>query len=192
MAHVISRIDSSSSSKPTYALLRFGVRVCAWMVMAAVALVLAVSVVVPRLAGATPYTVLTGSMEPTMPPGTLVVVKPVDADSIGIGSVITYQLESGKPAVVTHRVVSQGVDGTGEFVFRTKGDANDAVDAGPVRPVQVRGEVWYSVPYLGKLNGLVGPRVRSIVTVALAGGLILYAVAMFAGGFRDRRDRRAR
>ncbi len=59
----------------------------------------------PRLGGATPYTVLTSSMEPEYPPGTLVVVRPVPIEEIGIGDVITYQLESGEPTVVTHRVV---------------------------------------------------------------------------------------
>ncbi len=53
------------------------------------------------------------------------VVRPVDPESIQTGDAITYQLESGKPAVVTHRVVSQGFDGNGEVVLRTKGDANE-------------------------------------------------------------------
>ena len=40
--------------------------------------VLALTIVIPRLTGSTPYTVLTGSMVPTYPPGTLIVVKPED------------------------------------------------------------------------------------------------------------------
>ncbi len=77
------------------------------------AAVIAVAVVVPRLAGARPYVVLTGSMRPGMPPGTLVVVRPVDPRSIGVGDVITYQVASGEPDVVTHRVVAQGLDRRG-------------------------------------------------------------------------------
>ena len=46
---------------------------------------------------------LTSSMEPGLPPGTLVIVKPIDPVDVRIGTVITYQLESGKPTVVTHR-----------------------------------------------------------------------------------------
>ena len=68
-------------------------------------------------------------MKPSMPPGTLVVVRPTPVDEIGIGSVITYQVESGEPTVVTHRVVAQGIGATGEPVFRTQGDANDVPDA---------------------------------------------------------------
>ena len=58
------------------------VRVAAWTVILGVAAVLAVAVLVPRVGGATPYTVLTGSMAPTYPPGSLVVVRPVDPESI--------------------------------------------------------------------------------------------------------------
>lgn len=161
--------------------------VLAWFVILVAGGVLAVAVVVPRLAGATPYDVQTGSMRPGLPPGTLVVVRPVAADEIGIGSVITYQLESGKPAVATHRVTALGINNvSGERTFRTKGDANDGVDPEPVRPVQVKGEVWYAVPYVGRVNDLITgpPQLPLLVVVA---GLLAYAGWMFAGAARDRR-----
>ena len=50
---------------------------------------------------------------PASAPGSVVVVRPVDPADIGVGSVITYQLESGEPEVVTHRVVEQGVERPG-------------------------------------------------------------------------------
>jgi signal peptidase len=77
----------------------------------AVALAL-VGVVAPLVLGATPYTVLTGSMRPTYPPGTMVVVRPVDVERVAPGDVVTYQLASGRPEVVTHRVVAVGVGPT--------------------------------------------------------------------------------
>ena len=53
---------------------------------------------------------------------------------------------------------------SGERTLRTKGDANDAVDPRPVRPAQVRGEVWYAVPHLGRIEGLLtGRRLASPV-----------------------------
>ena len=60
------------------AVLTFVGRTLAWLVILGAVAVLLVAVVVPRVAGATPYTVLTGSMAPAYPPGTLVVVRPVD------------------------------------------------------------------------------------------------------------------
>lgn len=162
-------------------------RILAWTVLLAVGAVIAVSVLIPRLGGATPYAVLTGSMRPELPPGTLVVVRPVAPEEIAVGDVITYQLHSGAGTVVTHRVTGVGVKASGERIFRTKGDANSAVDQTPVRPVQIRGELWYAVPHLGFVNRYVNNDQRHLVTVALAAGLFAYAAAMLIGSRRERR-----
>ena len=75
-----------------------------WVVLLFLIVVAMAVIVVPALTHSTPYTILTSSMVPTYPPGTLVIVRPVAVDDIHIGTVVTYQLESGKPEVVTHRV----------------------------------------------------------------------------------------
>lgn len=161
-------------------------QVAAWLVILALAAVLAVAVLVPRLGDATPYTVLTGSMEPTYPPGTLVVVKSVDPEEIHAGEVVTFQLESGESAVATHRVVEVSHELDGDVLFRTKGDANDAVDAEPVRPAQLKGRVWYSVPYLGHANDVLTGSQRQIAVYAAASLLMGYAAFMFTGSLRER------
>ena len=125
-------------------------------------------------------------MRPGMPPGTLVVVRPVAASRIAIGSVITYQLRSGEPVVVTHRVVGTGIDATGHRVFRTQGDANNAPDGAWVRPVQVRGERWYAVPFVGRVTTLVSARVREVLTAAVVVLLLAYAALMVGADLRDR------
>jgi signal peptidase len=158
----------------------------AWLLILAVCAVLAVAVLVPRAGGGEPFVIQTGSMSPGMPPGTLVVVRPTDADRIGIGAVITYQLASGNSTVVTHRVIAQGVDALGRVRFRTQGDANNAADQGWVRPVQIRGERWYSVPLVGYLTTLLTGAQRQALVLALAGVLVAYAAFMFATDLRDR------
>lgn len=167
-------------------------RVLAGMLVAAVAASLLVAVVVPRLGGAVPYVVETGSMRPGMPPGTLVVVRPVDAARIGVGSVITYQIRSGEPAVVTHRVVATGLDGTGQRRFLTQGDANNAPDPGWVRPVQVRGERWYAVPALGYVTTLLTPAQRQLLLAAVVAVLLGYAAVMVLTDLRERSRPRRR
>jgi signal peptidase len=170
-------------------LLRWSGQVVAWLVILGVAGVLAVAVLIPRLAGATPYTVLTGSMRPHYPPGTLVVVKPVEADRIRTGDVVTYQLHSGRSAVVTHRVVAVRTSLDGATTFTTRGDANGVADAEPVRPVQIRGRLWYAVPHLGHLNVLVSGEQHQMLVLLAAGGLTGYAASMFIGALRDRSRR---
>ena len=160
--------------------------IVSWLVLGLAVAVVGAAVLVPRLTGSTPMTVLTGSMAPNYPPGTLVVVRPGPADDIAIGDAITYQLRSGEPTVVTHRVVGVGYDGKGDRVFTTQGDANESPDREPVRAVQVRGEVWYAVPWIGRLNLLFNRDQHELITRVVAGGCFVYAAALLMRGRRRR------
>src|SRR5262245_45130457 len=104
--------------------LRFAVRVLATVAILVAGAALIAGVLVPRIAGGTPYTVLTGSMKPRLPPGTLIVVRP--SHNIQIGDIITFQLRPGESEVATHRVIGVGTSVGGERVYVTKGDANTA------------------------------------------------------------------
>ena len=158
-----------------------------WLVLLVVAAFVAATVAIPRLAGGTAYTVTSGSMRPTMPPGTLIVTRPADPAALGIGDVITYQAVSGRPAVVTHRIIGLGYAANGEITFRTRGDANDTADAEPVRAVQVRGALWYALPYVGYVNTWITGRTRSVLVYAVSAALFGYAGWMFVSSARDRR-----
>lgn len=158
-------------------------------VLAVVVALGVVAVVIPVIAGATPLTVLTRSMEPTLPPGTLVVVEPTPIDTIEIGDVLTYQIESGKADVVSHRVVEVRSESTGGRTFITKGDNNDAADPEPVIEAQIKGTVWYSVPWIGYLStNLVGSN-RSWLAPAAGIGLLGYAAAMIISGLTGSKRR---
>lgn len=151
----------------------------------------ALAIVVPRLANGTALTVVTSSMEPALPPGTLVVVTPTAAEDIQPGDVLTYQLRSGEPTLVTHRVTQQLLTADGERLFITQGDANPHADPDPVREVQVRGTVWYAIPYLGWVSQIVTSDVRAIVIPALACVLAIYAAWMIISGLRERSRRQS-
>ncbi|MBB4137180.1 signal peptidase I [Gordonia humi] len=158
-----------------------------WVLLAAAFAILFAAIVIPKISGGAPYTVLTGSMRPTYPPGTLVVVRPVAAGSIRVGDVITYQIRSGDPAVVTHRVTEVTHAPNGELRFTARGDDNDAADPLPVRPVQVRGEVWYSIPYLGYVNTWFTGVRRSVIVFVLAGLLFAYGAWELYAAHREQR-----
>ncbi|MBT0568285.1 signal peptidase I [Williamsia sp. CHRR-6] len=169
---------------------RFAFDATVVVVIVAVFGVLLVGVVIPRVAGATPYTITTGSMTGTYDPGSLVVVRPTATSKLRPGQVVTYQLRSGRAAVVTHRIVSTYADGAGRLRFITKGDANPTPDPDPVLPEQIRGVVWYSVPYLGRVNAMLTGTVRTVVIGLVVATLFTYAGAMIISGVRD--DRRAK
>lgn len=159
-----------------------------WILLIAAFAILFAAIVVPKIGGGRPYTVLTGSMRPDYPPGTLIVVKPRPINRIQVGDVITYQLRSGEPGVVTHRVVEVTEAENGERRFLTKGDANDVVDEPPVRPVQIRGVLWYSIPYLGYVNTWFTGNRRTVTVFVLAGLLFAYAAWQFYQGYREDRQ----
>jgi len=162
------------------------------LVTGLVVVVLAATIVVPKILGASTYTILTGSMRPAMPPGTVVVVRHVPADQIKIGDVVTYQIHSGEPVVATHRVRSVSLAIDGERTFVTQGDANDAPDPLPVRAVQVRGKLVYAVPWVGLPSLWVGIGIRETIVMGSVVILLGYALISSAGGLRDwRRERRS-
>lgn len=171
---------------------RFLANVLSWSLLAVILAIGVVTVVVPKMAGAMPLTVLTSSMKPGLPPGTLLVVKPVATDDIEVGDVITYQIRSGVPGVISHRVtgITLGPDGGRSFVL--KGDNNTAADAAPVIGAQVQGRLWYSVPYLGYVNTLVTGTDRE--WIVRGGGVLLlgYALILIVRGLLPQRRESAR
>lgn len=149
-------------------------------VVAVIALIAAL-LVVPRVAGGSSLTVLTGSMEPTLAPGDVVAVRGVTPDQvcteIGVGDIVTYLPEPGNPALITHRVVGKTVgtfdDGT-DCRLITQGDANSAADA-PVSPEQVRGAFLYSLPALGWVRQWVSENLM-MLGIVLGAGLLGYGL----------------
>ncbi len=100
------------------------------------------------------YAILTGSMRPTMPPGTGIVVHPEPVSRIHVGQVIVANLPKTAKSVYrqyAHRVVWVAHRGM-ETLVRTKGDANKLPD--PWTLVFHGGIVqheWFSVPLVGYL-----------------------------------------
>ena len=149
-------------------------------------------IVIPKASGSIPLTVLTNSMAPGLPPGTLIIVQPVAMDDIVIGDVLTYQIRSGEPDLITHRVIGITAAADGEQRFILQGDNNASADE-PVRPLQVQGRMWYSVPYVGHINSLVNGENRSWIVAVIAGLFLSYAAYMIISGiFGRKRPKRSR
>lgn len=169
--------------------LSIALQVIAWTLAGIFALIIVLTVVVPRVIGAEPFTVISGSMEPTIPTGSIVVSKHVEAGEVTFGDVVTYQLKSGEPLTVTHRVVAVDVV-EGKTRYRTQGDANNAEDPLPVRPEQIRGVVTYHIPYVGYLGQLVPMGNRQTIATIVGVCLIGYAVIMLIRSFIEHRRKK--
>lgn len=127
---------------------------------------------VPQLLGYRAYAVLTPSMEPAYPVGSIVYAKAVQAEEIHAGDVIVFAA-GGFDMPVTHRVLA--VD-TAARHFITKGDNNSNLDFAPVAFESVSGRVAASVPFLGSLVS----RVRSVEGIFILGVLALWLLLLFA------------
>lgn len=117
----------------------------------------------------------TGSMAPTIPTGSVALVRPVAASEIRVGQVVTVQ-RVGARLPVTHRVVSVESDparADGRILV-LRGDANSTNDPLPYRVTEAK-LVLASVPGLGTAMTVARlPMVSGTVTVAVA-ALVMWA-----------------
>ena len=119
---------------------------------------LALTLVGGRLFGMQTYAVLSGSMEPA---------------DIQPGQVITFLLD--EHTVATHRVVEVIPDPeeAGIYRYRTKGDANEAADAGLVHCRNVLGTPVASIPYLGYVITWIQNPPGTYIAISAAAVLLL-------------------
>ena len=96
--------------------------------------------------------VISGSMEPALRTGSVVIVHPVDLSTIQQGDIVMFS-SLDKKSLTTHRVVK--IEPETGLGFITKGDANNNPDITPVLPDQVVGIVAFNIPYLGLLTGFI-------------------------------------
>lgn len=168
-----------------------GVALSAALLLLVIALALLV-IVIPKAVGGIPLTVLTSSMIPHYPPGTLIIDRPVDPKDLRIGDVVTYQIESGKPGVITHRIIAIHSSSDGSRTFQFKGDNNSQPDVDDVIEKQIQGRVWYSLPWIGYVNNAVNGQGGNWIVPALAGLLFAYAGYTVASAIVGRRMKRKR
>ena len=102
----------------------------------------------PRMLRIETYVVVSGSMEPANPVGTMIYAKKVEPSALEVGDVIVfYNTDATSDAVpITHRVV-ENRKASGEII--TKGDANSSNDMQPVIYNNVLGKVIFKVAGLG-------------------------------------------
>jgi len=117
----------------------------------AIVIISVLALSVPRVFGFQMYNIVSGSMEPTIPVGSLIYVKETDPQSVEENDVIAYYHVGSSDTVVAHRVIEVNRDSC-EFI--TKGDANESADLNPVTYEMVYGKVVLHIPALGTVSVL--------------------------------------
>jgi len=90
--------------------------------------------------------VKSGSMEPTIPTGSIVLVMP--SQTYKAGDIITFGKDTKSEIPTTHRIVSVRENVQGDF-YTTRGDANEEQDPREIAAKEIIGKVLFHVPYAG-------------------------------------------
>lgn len=136
-------------------------RLFGWIILLGVIAAL-IPVTVPHFMGYEIYNVISGSMEPEIPVGSIAYVKPVDPVTIEEGDIILYVTEG---AEILHRVVSNHKL---EGYLITKGDANEEEDIKEVRYASVRGLVEKHYPVVGQMMMILANTLGKVLLLCLA------------------------
>jgi signal peptidase len=127
----------------------------------------------PRVLPFRAFTVLSGSMRPALPVGSLVIATPVQGDEVEVGDIVTFVKPGGSGELVTHRVV-EVTGGPGGRVLTTQGDANGAPDAWEVPANGSGWRVLLDVPKVGYVLGGGASKARSLVFGGIVAVLALW------------------
>ncbi len=137
------------------------------------------AVTLPFFLGIKSLTVLSGSMEPTIHVGDIVVVKQISPMEARIGDVVTFRDPGDPDKLITHRV-RKITAADGKVAFETKGDANTSVEDWTVARDGTIGLVLYRVPRLGYVlfyvRGPLGRLLLVVLPALLLGGYELWRI----------------
>jgi signal peptidase len=146
------------------------------MLAVGLGLALAVVVALPPLFGMHSLVVTGASMAPTIPRGSMILVRPVAPGTLHVGDVVTFSPADQPGVLVTHRVVRLELDDAG-VALRTRGDNNDADDVWTVRGDEMAGKVVASAPVVGYVVAAAGlPAARVALLVLIVGVLVLTTI----------------
>lgn len=107
----------------------------------------------------------TGSMSPTIPTGSLAVVKQIPASEIRVGDITTVSRGEGQ-LPVTHRVVSVTAVAGDTYAIEMKGDANDSPDSRPYEVTEVKKVLWHAPGLAYVVSTVSQPIYMAGITVA--------------------------
>lgn len=183
MAHMLQNNEQSTEqiAKPA----RAGARLyrAASIVLntaAVIGIACAIAVLVAAAMGLRPVVLVSGSMTPTMPTGTIVVTRPIVGADVRVGDVLTVPRGDSKD-LVTHRVTDiTYVDG--HWSAELQGDANRTVDPHRYDVTEAR----VAIAHVPKLGRLLGPQFAPMLIAGTAALVIIALIPAKRARAKDR------
>jgi signal peptidase I len=122
--------------------------------------------------------VITGSMQPTIPIGSLVVTERVPVSHLHVGDILVFPNPDNTQETIVHRIVWLNHDAAGDLLVRTKGDYNTLRDSWTLsRPVSADADrVGWILPGAGTVASDLQAAGIIAIAVLMAGGVGWYGV----------------
>ena len=135
----------------------------------------------PSFLGIKTYVIVSGSMQPELDIGDIVVVKDIEENELQEGDIISFR--EGQ-SVVTHRIIEiENKDNQKQI--KTKGDNNNSVDNNIVHVDAIEGKVITSIPLIGNLAIMLQGKITIIIIV-----IIFYAYFVRSEKIKNKKERR--
>jgi len=115
-------------------------------------------------------TVLSGSMEPALRVGDVVVTRPVELETLSSRDIVTFHSPLNS-SVISHRLIS--IEEGSSLSFRTKGDANEDADPFVLSSSNIIGEVCFRIPYFGYAAQFMKTPLGFLLTLCLPGLIVI-------------------
>ncbi|MFC1899863.1 signal peptidase I [Chloroflexota bacterium] len=131
--------------------------------------------------------VLSGSMEPELEVGSLVITRFVEPEEIAVGDIITFSSGIVDNNQITHRVV--GIGHSSAIYFETKGDANEAPDPTTVPGWDLIGRVVFTAYYWGYITEFMKTPFGFLLAVVIPGTVIIAAYVISLWKFISQRNK---
>jgi signal peptidase len=140
---------------------------------------LCLAVSLPYVFGDRSLTVVSGSMEPTLGVGDVLVVTQISPVEARLGDIVTFRDPTDPTRLVTHRVRDIEI-GDGIVRFQTKGDANTSVERWRIPATGTIGRASYRVPKIGYalfwIRGRFGRLMFVVIPALLLGAYELWRI----------------
>lgn len=115
----------------------------------------------PSFFGIKTYVIISGSMQPELEIGDIVIVKEVDRTELGEGDIISFR--QGQ-SVITHRISKIILNEQGT-IYKTRGDNNNTEDSGTINEEEIEGKVIGTIPFLGKIALMLQGKISILVII---------------------------
>lgn len=135
------------------------------------------------------YVVVSGSMEPTIMTGSLIVTKPVVVDQLHDGQIVAFTSPQSPKDTIVHRII----DSSDKQKIKTKGDNNNAEDNWELAGENVKGEYVFAIPYLGHAGYFVRKPLGFFLMIFLpALVFVFYQILNIRSAIKEEIDRKVK